>query len=202
MRFPEDSSTPNRPADGKSLGVLSTRRKPLQDSPTPAGNPMAAIALLRLHHYTGDRSVSRQGGADAGDFCRRGGAIWNFCRDLRDRGRPFLGESGAGGRDRGTANRRSRRRRLASSRGRDFRFQQKRAATDSESGGRGESSSGAGGYHSELAAVEVRASHLRFCVPASACQPPVTDPEELQRALESALRTIFLTSVCRVTLHS
>jgi uncharacterized protein len=40
--------------DGKSLGVLSTRRKPLQDSPTPAGNPMAAIALLRLHHYTGD----------------------------------------------------------------------------------------------------------------------------------------------------
>jgi len=41
-------------ADGKSLGVLSTRRKPLQDSPTPAGNPMAAIALLRLHHYTDD----------------------------------------------------------------------------------------------------------------------------------------------------
>jgi uncharacterized protein len=41
-------------ADGKSLGVLATRRKPLQDSPTPAGNPMAAIALVRLHHYTGD----------------------------------------------------------------------------------------------------------------------------------------------------
>jgi hypothetical protein len=41
-------------ADGRSLGVLSTRRKPLQDSPTPGGNPMAAIALLRLHHYTGD----------------------------------------------------------------------------------------------------------------------------------------------------
>ncbi len=39
-------------ADGKSLGVLATRRKPLQDSPTPAGNPMAAIALARLHHYT------------------------------------------------------------------------------------------------------------------------------------------------------
>ncbi len=41
-------------AEGKSLGVLATRRKPLQDSPTPAGNPMAAIALARLHHYTGD----------------------------------------------------------------------------------------------------------------------------------------------------
>jgi uncharacterized protein YyaL (SSP411 family) len=43
-------------AGGKSLGVLGTRRKPLQDSPTPAGNPMAAIGLLRLHHYTGDAS--------------------------------------------------------------------------------------------------------------------------------------------------
>jgi uncharacterized protein len=42
-------------ADGdKALGVLATRRKPLQDSPTPAGNAMAAIALLRLHDYTGD----------------------------------------------------------------------------------------------------------------------------------------------------
>ena len=39
---------------GKNLGVLGTRRKPLQDTPTPAGNPMAAIALIRLHHYTGD----------------------------------------------------------------------------------------------------------------------------------------------------
>jgi uncharacterized protein YyaL (SSP411 family) len=43
-------------AEGEGLGVLATRRKPLQDSPTPAGNPMAAIALTRLHHYTGDLS--------------------------------------------------------------------------------------------------------------------------------------------------
>jgi uncharacterized protein YyaL (SSP411 family) len=43
-------------AEGASLGVLATRRKPLQDSPTPAGNPMAAIALVRMHHYTGDAS--------------------------------------------------------------------------------------------------------------------------------------------------
>jgi len=42
------------PTERKSLGVLGTRRKPLQDSPTPAGNPMAAIALMRLYHYTGD----------------------------------------------------------------------------------------------------------------------------------------------------
>ncbi|HXO34340.1 MAG TPA: thioredoxin domain-containing protein [Candidatus Acidoferrales bacterium] len=43
-------------SDGESLGVLSTRRKPLQDSPTPAGNPLAAIVLLRLHDYTGNAS--------------------------------------------------------------------------------------------------------------------------------------------------
>ena len=34
------------------LGALSARRKPFQDTPTPAGNPSAAIALLRLHAYT------------------------------------------------------------------------------------------------------------------------------------------------------
>jgi uncharacterized protein YyaL (SSP411 family) len=41
-------------ADGneKALGVLGTRRKPFQDSPTPAGNSVAAIALLRLFAYT------------------------------------------------------------------------------------------------------------------------------------------------------
>ena len=36
------------------LGVLTARRKPYQDAPTPAGNPSAAIALLRLHAYTND----------------------------------------------------------------------------------------------------------------------------------------------------
>jgi hypothetical protein len=36
------------------LGALSARRKPFQDAPTPAGNPSAAIALLRLHAYTND----------------------------------------------------------------------------------------------------------------------------------------------------
>jgi hypothetical protein len=36
------------------LGALSTRRKPFQDAPTPAGNPSAAIALLRLYAYTND----------------------------------------------------------------------------------------------------------------------------------------------------
>jgi uncharacterized protein YyaL (SSP411 family) len=38
------------------LGILGTRRKPFQDSPTPAGNSAAAIALLRLHGYAHDGS--------------------------------------------------------------------------------------------------------------------------------------------------
>ena len=36
------------------LGALSARRKPFQDAPTPAGNPCAAIALLRLYAYTNE----------------------------------------------------------------------------------------------------------------------------------------------------
>jgi uncharacterized protein YyaL (SSP411 family) len=42
---PEKGSTP--------LGALGARRKPLQDSPTPAGNPTAAAALLRLEVLSG-----------------------------------------------------------------------------------------------------------------------------------------------------
>jgi uncharacterized protein YyaL (SSP411 family) len=42
---PEKGSTP--------LGALGARRKPLQDSPTPAGNPTAAAALLRLEALSG-----------------------------------------------------------------------------------------------------------------------------------------------------
>ncbi|HEY1648064.1 MAG TPA: thioredoxin domain-containing protein [Terracidiphilus sp.] len=44
------------PGDGQApLGVLSARRKPLQDSPTPAGNPTAASALLRLETLGGEK---------------------------------------------------------------------------------------------------------------------------------------------------
>jgi hypothetical protein len=42
------------PAPGEiPLGALGARRKPLQDSPTPAGNPTAASALLRLEQLNG-----------------------------------------------------------------------------------------------------------------------------------------------------
>ncbi len=38
------------------LGALTARRKPLQDSPTPAGNPTAAAALLRLEGLSGRKA--------------------------------------------------------------------------------------------------------------------------------------------------
>ncbi|MGA2536341.1 MAG: thioredoxin domain-containing protein [Terracidiphilus sp.] len=42
------------PEEGQMpLGVLGARRKPLQDSPTPAGNPTAVSALLRLETLSG-----------------------------------------------------------------------------------------------------------------------------------------------------
>jgi len=44
-------------SDQKPLGVLGTRRKPFQDSPTPAGNSVAAVALLRLYAYTNDAGL-------------------------------------------------------------------------------------------------------------------------------------------------
>ena len=42
-----------------AVGALTSRRKPFQDSPTPAGDPAAALALLRLHALNGDTRAAR-----------------------------------------------------------------------------------------------------------------------------------------------
>ena len=44
----------DRPSDAARLGGLDVRRKPFQDSPTPGANSVAAIALIRIHAFTGD----------------------------------------------------------------------------------------------------------------------------------------------------
>ncbi len=67
--FDTRGGSSGRAADGApdkkiALGILGTRRKPFQDSPTPAGNSAAAIALLRLHGYANnasDNHVSSKG---------------------------------------------------------------------------------------------------------------------------------------------
>jgi hypothetical protein len=45
----------DRAKDAATLGGLEVRRKPLQDSPTPGANSMAAIVLDRLYAFTGNR---------------------------------------------------------------------------------------------------------------------------------------------------
>jgi hypothetical protein len=44
----------DRSSDAAPMGGLDVRRKPFQDSPTPGANSVAAIALIRVHAFTGD----------------------------------------------------------------------------------------------------------------------------------------------------
>ena len=44
----------DRPSDAAPMGGLDVRRKPFQDSPTPSANSVAAIALIRMHAFTGN----------------------------------------------------------------------------------------------------------------------------------------------------
>jgi uncharacterized protein YyaL (SSP411 family) len=77
-RFADDTSggffDTERGAAG-ALGALAAPRKPFQDSPTPAGNPMAAIALLRLHAYTGHEPYRAKAGETLEVFA---GAVEHF----------------------------------------------------------------------------------------------------------------------------
>ncbi|MFY9691490.1 MAG: DUF255 domain-containing protein, partial [Candidatus Acidiferrales bacterium] len=52
---PEGGGFFDRAKDAAPMGGLEVRRKPLQDSPTPGGNSVAAIVLDRLHALTGER---------------------------------------------------------------------------------------------------------------------------------------------------
>jgi uncharacterized protein YyaL (SSP411 family) len=46
--------------DEQAIGALSARRKPLQDSPTPSGNAVAATVLLRLASLTDDAQYAER----------------------------------------------------------------------------------------------------------------------------------------------
>jgi len=45
----------DRASDAVPMGGLDVRRKPFQDSPTPGANSVAAIALIRMHAFTGEQ---------------------------------------------------------------------------------------------------------------------------------------------------
>ncbi len=59
-RFYDPTSQGFFDSDGGMLGALAARRKPFQDSPTPAADPAAAIALLRLYAYTSEKSYQEK----------------------------------------------------------------------------------------------------------------------------------------------
>ena len=52
---PEGGGFFDRAKDAAPMGGLDVRRKPLQDSPTPGGNSIAAIVLDRLYAFTGEK---------------------------------------------------------------------------------------------------------------------------------------------------
>jgi uncharacterized protein len=52
---PEGGGFFDRAKDAPPLGGLEVRRKPIQDSPTPAANSVAVIVLDRLYSFTGEK---------------------------------------------------------------------------------------------------------------------------------------------------
>jgi len=52
---PEGGGFFDRASDAAPMGGLEVRRKPIQDSPTPSANAVAAIVLDRLHAFTGEK---------------------------------------------------------------------------------------------------------------------------------------------------
>ncbi len=172
--------------EGKSLGVLSTRRKPLQDSPTPAGNPMAAIALLRLHHYTdgsGYRDKAEQtleafaGVAEQfGIFAATYGiAVSHFLQS------PVQVVVIEGDQSKEAANR------LAAVAGAAFAFNKSVLRLAANQAVAGNLPPALAATLPELPQLNSGASFAVLCS-GSSCQPPVTDANELRGALEAALR--------------
>ncbi len=170
---------------GKSLGVLSTRRKPLQDSPTPAGNPMAAIALLRLHHYSGDdgyrdkaeqtletfAGVAEQFGIFAATY---GIAVLH----LLEHPLQVVVIDGAGSDEVASA--------LAAVATAAFSFNKSVLRLTANQAVAGNLPPALAASIPNLPQLKLGASFAVLCS-GFACQPPVMDPAELRRAIESAL---------------
>src|SRR5580704_2743233 len=173
-------------ADGKSLGVLATRRKPVQDSPTPAGNPMAAIALVRLHHYTGDdgyrdkaeqtletfAGVAEQFGIFAATY---GIAVLHLLEN------PVQVVVVAGSGSEATASS------LAAVAGAAFAFNKSVLRLRANQAVAGNLAPALAATIPNLPQVNSGGSFAVLCS-GFACQPPLTDPAELRRALASALK--------------
>ena len=67
----------------RPMGGLDVRRKPFQDSPTPGANSVAAIALIRMHAFTGDARYHAFAQKDTGSVRRNRAAVRTVRGDLR-----------------------------------------------------------------------------------------------------------------------
>ncbi|PYX46604.1 MAG: hypothetical protein DMG79_15965 [Acidobacteria bacterium] len=173
-------------ADGKSFGVLATRRKPLQDSPTPAGNPMAAIALMRLHHYAPEAGyrdkaeqtletfagVAEQFGIFAATY---GTAVVHFLESPVQV--VVIAEEG----DEGTAEK------LHAAALASFSFIKSTLRLASNQAVRENLPPGLAATIPNLPALGSGKSFAVLCS-GSSCQPPIFNAEQLQRALEAAIQ--------------
>jgi uncharacterized protein len=172
--------------EGKSLGVLATRRKPLQDSPTPAGNPMAAIALLRLHRYTGDAAYRDKAEQTLEAFAGVAGQLGIFAATYGIAIAHFL-ESPLEVVVIEAEGPNQKARELAAVAAADFTFNKSVLRLQ-------QSHAVAVALPSELAAtipnLPALNSHDSFAVlcSGSTCQPPISDPAELRDALARALK--------------
>jgi hypothetical protein len=62
-------------ARGDELGLLPSRAKPVQDSPTPSPNGVAGIVAARLHELTGEVRWRERGEELIGAFAGRAGEL-------------------------------------------------------------------------------------------------------------------------------
>jgi hypothetical protein len=172
-------------AEGKSLGVLSTRRKPLQDSPTPAGNPMAAIALLRLHQYTGDNGYRDKAEQTLETFAGAAEQFGIFAATygiavlhLLENPVQVVVIDGSGSDETASA--------LAAVAASAFAFNKSVLRLTANQAVAGNLPPALAATIPKLPQLNSGASFAVLCS-GFACQPPVTDPAELGRAIEGAL---------------
>ena len=173
--------------DGQSLGVLSTRRKPLQDSPTPAGNPMAAITLLRLHHYTGDTAYRDKAEQTLETFAGIIGQFGIFAATYGIAVSHFLENPVqvvviSGSEPDGSAHP------LAAAAHAAFAFNKTVVRLTANQAVAANLPPALAATIPNLPALKSGRAFAVLCS-GFACQPPITDTAQLRRALESALRT-------------
>ena len=175
---PEGGGFFDRAQDAAPMGGLEVRRKPLQDSPTPGGNSVAAIVLEPALRAYGRKALSRVGRKNSRSVHRPRAAVWTFCRDLRPSCPASRAPSRAGGSDwrrerpEGLGSRKSGQRGLSLWKGSPARYAG--AACIGRAPGRA---------RPRRCPISDAAVSQAFVCVETTCHPPVSDPNELKALL-------------------